>query len=59
KDHTPVSPGIYRTSGVFYPTDSNIAVDITIIPEPCSLVLFVGGLLIIKIARLKEAVGIE
>jgi len=62
EDDTQVSPGIYRISGSFHSrsaVDSTVAVDITIIPEPCSLVLFVGGLLIVKIARLKEAVGIE
>ena len=59
EDHTQVPPGLYRISGVCHPTDLSIPVDITIIPEPCSLVLFVGGLLIVKIARLKEAVGVE
>jgi len=58
-DDTPVPPGIYRVSGVLIPTDTTVAVDINIVPEPSSLVLFVGGLLIVKIARLKEAVGIE
>jgi len=47
EDHTPVSPGIYRTSGVFYPTDSSVAVDIAIIPEPTTfLLLGLGGLLL-------------
>ena len=51
EDDTQVSPGIYRISGSFHSrsaVDSTVAVDITIIPEPSSLVLFVGGLLIVK-----------
>jgi len=51
EDDTQVSPGIYRISGSFHSCsalDSRVAVDITIIPEPSSLVLFVGGLLIVK-----------
>ena len=39
EDHTQVPPGMYKTIGVFYPTDSRIAVDITIIPEPASAAL--------------------
>jgi len=58
-DDTQVPPGIYRITGRLKPTNTNVDVDITIVPEPCSLVLFVGGLLIVKIARLKEAVGID
>jgi hypothetical protein len=47
EDHTQVPPGIYRTIGVFYPTDSHIVVDITIIPEPATLLLLsIGGLIL-------------
>lgn len=45
EDHTQVPPGIYRTIGVFYPTDSTIAVDITIIPEPATSALLGLGLM--------------
>jgi hypothetical protein len=49
EDHTQVSPGVYRTSGVFYPTNNHIAVDITIIPEPATFFLFaLGGLFLRK-----------
>lgn len=58
-DDISVAPGIYRIRGILYPTDISVAVDINIVPEPSSLILFVVGLLIVKIARLKEAVGIE
>ena len=44
EDHTQVPPGMYKTIGVFYPTDSRIAVDITIIPEPASAALLGIGL---------------
>jgi hypothetical protein len=44
EDHTQVPLGIYRTIGVFYPTHSSIAVDITIIPEPATLALLGLGL---------------
>jgi len=51
EDDTQVSPGIYRISGSFHSCsalDSRVAVDITIIPEPCSLILFVVGLPIVN-----------
>jgi len=44
EEHTQVPLGIYRTIGVFYPTHSSIAVDITIIPEPATLALLGLGL---------------
>ena len=54
-DDISVAPGIYKVTGVLNPPliDVNpsaigVAVDITIVPEPCSMVLFVGGLLIVK-----------
>lgn len=43
EDHTQVPPGIYRTIGVFYPTHSSIAVDVTIIPEPATSALLGMG----------------
>ncbi len=42
-DDIPVFPGTYRISGVFYPTDSRVSVDITIVPEPGSLALLGMG----------------
>jgi hypothetical protein len=47
EDHTQVPPGIYRCSGIFYPTHSRVAVNITVVPEPGSLTLFVAGLYIV------------
>ena len=43
-DDTQVTPGIYRITGRLKPTNTNVAVDITIVPEPGSLILFVVGL---------------
>jgi hypothetical protein len=39
EDHTQVPLGMYKMTGVFYPTDSHIAVDITIVPEPTTAAL--------------------
>ena len=60
-DDTQVSPGVYRVSGVFQgiegisnEIDTSVAIDITIIPEPGSLVLFgmgFGSLLLCKKKR--------
>lgn len=48
-DHTQVPGGIYGVSGYFKPTDTSVAMDITILPEPCSILLLsLGGLLIRK-----------
>jgi hypothetical protein len=43
-DHTQVPPGLYRIAGVCYPTDISIPVDITIVPEPSTLIIFIAGL---------------
>ena len=47
-DDTQVPPGIYRITGFLFlhqhPTDTDVAVDVTIVPEPGSLILFVIGL---------------
>jgi len=47
-DDTQVPPGIYSITARLRPTNTNVAIDVTIVPEPSSLVLFVGGLLIVK-----------
>ncbi len=44
-DDTSVPPGIYRISGVLYPTDTSVAVNVTIIPEPATVVLLGTGLI--------------
>ena len=47
EDHTQVPPGIYRVSGYLTPTDTNVVVDITIVPEPTTVLLFgLGGLIL-------------
>ncbi len=51
EDHTQVPAGLYRTFGVFYPTDSYVPVDITIIPEPATLFLLALGGLFLKRGR--------
>ena len=43
-DDTQVPPGIYTITARLRPTDTNVAVDVTIVPEPGSLILFVVGL---------------
>jgi hypothetical protein len=54
EDHTQVPPGIYRTIGVFYPTDSHIAVGITIVPEPATLFLLALGAAFLKKPKKQE-----
>ena len=51
EDHTQVLPGLYRASGVFYPTNNHIAVDVTITPEPTSFFLLALGGLFLKRGR--------
>ena len=50
EDHTQVPAGAYRTSGHLAPYHQTaLAVDITIIPEPCTLLLLgLGGLVLLK-----------
>ena len=43
-DDTQVPPGIYTITARLMPTDTNVVLDVTIVPEPCSLILFVVGL---------------
>jgi hypothetical protein len=50
EDHTQVLAGSYRLSGICYPTDVSIPVDIDIVPEPGSLSLLLAG----SIALLKK-----
>jgi len=48
-DHTQVLPGSYRLSGICYPTDVSVPVDIDIVPEPGSLsLLLVGSVALFK-----------
>ncbi len=42
-DHTQVQTGIYRVSGHLAPTDTSVAVDITIVPEPATICLVAFG----------------
>ncbi len=49
EDHTLVSPGSFRISGFLNPTDTNVALDIVIIPEPTSFLIFLtGGILYLR-----------
>jgi hypothetical protein len=54
EDHTQVPPGMYRTIGVFYPTDSHVAVDIAIIPEPTTAAFLGIGFASLLIRNKKE-----
>ena len=47
EDHTQVLAGEYRISGICYPTDISIPIDITIVPEPGSVTLFIIGMSIL------------
>jgi len=47
-DDTQVPPGIYTITARLRPTDTNVALDVTIVPEPCSLILFVASLAILN-----------
>ncbi len=53
-DDISVAPGIYRIRGILYPTDISVAVDITIVPEPSSALLFMSGLPILNYIRRKR-----
>jgi len=43
-DDTQVPPGIYSITARLRPIDTNVDLDVTIVPEPGSLILFVVGL---------------
>ena len=43
-DDTQVPQGTYRITARLKPTDTNVAVNVTVVPEPASLVLFLAGL---------------
>ena len=47
EDHTPVPPGIFRVAGYLHPTDTTISVNISIVPEPSSLALFITGICVV------------
>ena len=48
EDHTQVPPGIFRVSGYLAPTDTSVVVDITIVPEPATVLLLGFGGLILR-----------
>ena len=50
-DDVPASPGMYRVTGSFLPTDVSVAVDITIIPEPATIVFLIGGTWLLRLKR--------
>lgn len=47
-DHTQVLQGIYSLSGYLAPTDTSIAIDVTIVPEPATILLVGTGLLYLR-----------
>ena len=45
QDHTQVPPGPFRVSGYLNPTDTDVAIDVNIIPEPATIFLLcLGGM---------------
>jgi len=44
-DDISIAPGIYRIRGILYPTDVSVAVDITIVPEPATIILLALGII--------------
>ncbi len=48
EEHTQVPPGIYRISGYLTPTSVGVAVEITIVPEPVTVLLLGFGGLILR-----------
>lgn len=47
-DHTPVPAGTYGVSGYLSPTDTSVAMDITIVPEPCSILILGLGCILTR-----------
>jgi len=47
-DDVQVPPGIYTITARLSPTDTNVAIDVTVVPEASSLVLFAAGLPILN-----------
>jgi hypothetical protein len=43
-DDIQIPPGIYRITACLKLTDTNVAVDVTIVPEPTSMALFLAGM---------------
>jgi hypothetical protein len=57
EDDTSVYQGTYTVVGVLWPTESYVSVNISIVPEPSSLVLFGGGIGILNrlLAKRKQS----
>ena len=53
-DDTQVPPGIYTITARLKSTDTNVAVEVTIVPEPGSLLLFMAGLPILRYIKRKR-----
>jgi len=52
EDHNLVSPRSFRVSGFLNPTDTKVTLDIVIIPEPTSFLIFLtGGMLSLRKKR--------
>ena len=49
--HMQVPAGIYSVSGYLAPTDTSVAMDITIVPEPCSILILGLGSIFIRTKR--------
>jgi hypothetical protein len=44
----PAAPGTYTVTGSFEPMEVSVSVNITIVPEPATIVLLCGGVLFVK-----------
>ena len=47
-DHTQVPTGVYGVSGYFNPTGTSVAMDITVVPEPCSILMLSLGAMFLR-----------
>jgi hypothetical protein len=50
-DDMPAIPGTYRVTGSFLPTETSFAVEISVVPEPTSIIFLCGGIAFVRFKR--------